>query len=135
MSTEVRQAVFSDYPIIVEYDDFIGDRRLDMQRNEILVADQDEAIAVGYAKVCTDQFFYWPLLANLIVKEDFRRRGIGTSIVSHLIEETEFVRLYTSTEEDNVAMRGLMTTLGIEQVGFVDGLNLDDTREILYRLK
>ena len=131
----IRFGRFSDYPILQQYDEFIGDRRLDLQAGEIVVADQTKATAVGYFRVSSGAFLGWPLLTTLCVKTDFRRRGVGDALIEHAINDERFTRLFTSTEVGNVAMRALLSKAGAQEIGHVDRLNLNNERELLFRLK
>jgi len=131
----VRQARFEDFPSLSEFDDFLGDRRIDMQRGEIFVCDCAGDTAVGYLRLSTNHFFDWPLVVNLSVKESFRRLGVGTSLLRFAIELNHLPRLYISTEQSNTPMRELLAGIEAPAIGFVDQLNIDDERELVYRLK
>jgi len=134
VKAKVRDGKFADFRIIVEYDEFIGDRRLDLQRKELIVGDFGDDLAVGYGRLTNCSFFDWPFLSILCTKRAFRRSGIGTLIVQEAARRCSQSRLYTSTEADNVEMIGLMKKLNCEEIGFVDNLNLDGKRELLFRV-
>lgn len=132
---EVRAARFDDYPILCEFDDFLGDRRIDMQRGEILVCDFADESAIGYLRISPNHFFDWPFVVNLCVKKEYRRRGIGVALLRAASELPLLPRLYISTEQSNDPMRKLLNSMDVSEIGFVDQLNIDDERELLYRLK
>ncbi|MEM8541701.1 MAG: GNAT family N-acetyltransferase [Pseudomonadota bacterium] len=129
-----RRGVFSDYPVIAEYDEFIGDRRLDLQKGEIWVCDSANEISVGYLRVSSDHFFAWPFVSYLCVQEKHRRQGVASGLLQSLREEMTFSRLYVSTEENNHAMRSLLKKLDADPIGHIDQLNFDDERELIFRL-
>lgn len=135
MKVHVRAALLSDYRRIVEYDEFLGDRRTDLQAGELTVADIDGLPAVGYLRIAPRDFLGWPLLANLCVHKEHRRKGVGCRLIQSARDDPRFIRLYSSTEAGNVPMRALLESLGLHWVGHVDDLNLNSEREILYRLK
>ncbi len=135
MKVHVRAAILSDYRQIVEYDEFLGDRRIDLQAGEISVADIDGLQAVGYLRIAPRDFLGWPLVANLCVHKEHRRKGVGCRLIEAARDDPRFIRLYSSTEAGNLPMRALLESLGSHCIGHVDDLNLNCEREILYRLK
>jgi len=132
---EVREAKFEDFAMLNEFDEFLGDRRIDMQRGEIFVCDFSGETAIGYLRLSANHFFDWPFVVNLCVKEKFRRRGAGVSLLRFAIEQSHLPRLYISTEQSNTAMRKLLSSISAPEIGFIDRLNIDEERELIYRLK
>ena len=135
MNVTIRSGILSDYPRLVAYDEFIGDRRLDLQAGEVLVADADDVDAAAFVKIAPKDFMGWPLLAILCVQPTLRRQGIGRSLLAHIKGSERFPAVFTSTESSNLAMRELLDAVGARNVGSVDGLNLSGERELLYRLR
>lgn len=131
----IRAAALSDYGPITGYDEFIGDRRINLQAGEITVADMNGRAAIAYRRIAPQQFLGWPLLAILCVKNEYRRKGIGLKLIETAIADSRFVRLYTTTEESNSAMRGLLERVSAAYIGHADKLNINGDRELLYRLK
>ncbi|PID64081.1 MAG: hypothetical protein CSB44_00140 [Gammaproteobacteria bacterium] len=132
---DIRPARFDDYPRIISYDVFLGDRRLDIQRGELYVCDTENSSAVGYMKITRNQFLDWPLLAALCVDTKFRRRGFGTALLNHAQGLETAIRMYLSTETGNKAMLRLLEKAGAQRIGYLDKLNLNDERELFFRLK
>lgn len=130
----IRACQLSDYPALVTFDEFIGDRRIDMQHGGLMVAELD-GNAVGYAKVAPAEFLGWPLLSIVCVAAAFRRQGIGGDLIAGAIENTQWPRLYSTAEASNTVMRSLLLKHGAHEVGFADDLNMSEEREILFRLK
>lgn len=133
--TQTRDAILADYPLLKSYDLFIGDLRLDLQAGRVLVADKGDATACGYAAVDATAFLGWPLLSRLCVTFEMRKQGVGLALVKTLIQSTRFVRLYTSTEVSNLAMQRLIEKAGGYAIGHADMLNMNEEREVLFRLK
>lgn len=130
----VRHATFTDFPVINSYDEFLGDRRLDMQRKELIVCDFGESKAIGFGKLTNHYFFDWPMLSILCVKSEYRRNGVARALIQHAILMCRGSRLYTSTEVDNDMMNAVMENMKFKQVGYIDSLNFDDRRELVFRL-
>jgi len=80
--TKIRKAKVSDYSAILEYDEFPGDRRIDIERGELLIADCGLDQAVGYLRVTSNEFFNKPLIAIVNTDPDFRSIGIASRIDS-----------------------------------------------------
>lgn len=134
MKLKTRMAEMNDFPLIRDYDEFIGDRRIDLQRAELLVCDIAEHKAVSYARVSTSHFFEWPFLVFICTEPAWRRHGAAMALVRALTANFRATRLYTSTEESNEAMRSLLAGVAAEQIGYLDRLNFDGEREVVYRL-
>lgn len=132
--TTIRPCEMRDYPVLKSFDEFMGDRRIDMQQGNLLVATLEDAV-VGYAKVAPSEFMGWPLLSIVCVLPSARRRGIGRDLVEGAKLAAQWLRLYTSTEASNVPMRSLLQICGAREIGFSDSLNMSGEREILFRLK
>lgn len=133
--TSIRFGALRDYPDLLEFDAFIGDRRLNLQAGELLVAENTGGRAVGYLRISPSEFLGWPLLALLCVRSDIRRRGTGQALVRAAISDPRFPRLYVTTEQGNGAMLNLLRKVDAEAIGHVDQLNFDGGRELLFRLK
>lgn len=115
----LRPAEGSDVSKIDEFDIFLGDRLAEIQRREIIVAEWDNTIA-GYIRFHRD-FFAKPFIALLVVKEEFRRRGIAESLMKYSEELcTNDERIFTSTESYNIEMMRLLDKLGYRPCGVVD---------------
>lgn len=135
MTFDIRPAKFDDYPRLCIYDEFLGDRRIDMQKGQILVCDSPNEKAIGYLRISTDHFFDWPFVVILSVKSEFRRLGAGSSLIRHASSLEILPRLYVSTEANNKPMRKLLAGVGASDIGYIDSLNLDEARELIFRLK
>ncbi|MBE9638381.1 GNAT family N-acetyltransferase [Salipiger mangrovisoli] len=123
-----------DYRALKSFDEFIGDRRMDMQQGSLMVATLQGAVA-GYAKVAPCDFLGWPLLSIVCVSPAARRQGIGRELVAAATSASRWLRLYTSTEASNFPMRALLRTCDAREIGCADDLNLSGEREIFFRLK
>ena len=130
----VRPAKFDDFPIIAEFDEFLGDRRLDMQSGLKIVADLGEQTTVGYIRIGPSELLGWPCLTALCVRSDCRRRGVGHELLVNAQAEERFTKLFTTTEQSNAPMHSLLSRVGARKVGEIDALNLNDETEMIYLL-
>ena len=128
----VRRAIRSDYPIIKAYDPFMGDRREDIERGELFVADHDDHRAAGYLKLSSAMFFNKPFVTYLCVKSEFRREGVASKLLLGIEQHVGWHRLFISTEEDNIAMQELLAKLGYEKCGEITRLNENGVPEWFY---
>jgi ribosomal protein S18 acetylase RimI-like enzyme len=85
----------------------------------------------GYA-VLTHSFFREGFMEMLMVGTQFRRQGVGTALVEQLARRCRTQRLWTSTNQSNLAMQSLLTRLGFTRSGIVEGLDEGDP-ELIWR--
>lgn len=128
----IRPAEVSDYRIINEYDDFAGDRRIDMERGELFVADTADERSVGFLKLTSNEFFNKPMISIVNVRPNLRGRGIASALIRDAIERANWHKVYTSTEADNDVMHHLLPKLGFVRVGSIGGLNFDEGEEVVF---
>ena len=129
----IRPARFTDYPIVRDYDVFIGDRRLDMQRGEMIIADVGQNKAVGYAVLNGRGFIDWPLVQYLCVKQQFRRQGVARNLLAHLCRQGNTQVIYLTTEDDNTPMLHMLQMLAWRHVGRIDAFNFNGQHELVFR--
>ena len=73
---EIRRAKYSEAKQLKEFDEFIGDRRINNSRGELFVALYNKELA-GFITYSSTYFFNRPFIELLCVKNEFRRKGIG----------------------------------------------------------
>jgi ribosomal protein S18 acetylase RimI-like enzyme len=96
---------------------------------ECLVAESDGEIA-GF--VVWDRGFYArPFLWMLGVDPSHQHEGIASTLIEHVEKLNAGRNLYTSTNESNAAMRGLLAKRGFTQVGRLENLDPGDP-EVFY---
>tara|TARA_R110002072_G_scaffold20841_10_gene75264 strand:+ start:842 stop:1213 length:372 start_codon:yes stop_codon:yes gene_type:complete len=116
-----------------EFDVFAGDRRMDMERGELLVADYKAHLCAGYLKLTSNEFFNKPLISLVVINEAYRSRGIGSQLIIEAIERASWHEVYLTTEARNTGMQRLASKLGFLEVGLVRGLNFDGEDELVFR--
>ena len=85
---------------------------------------------VGYA-VIDHSFFDRGCISVLYVHLDPRREGIGSALVRHLEGHCQTDRIFTSTNESNIAMQALLARLDYEPSGVIHNLDPGDP-ELVY---
>ncbi len=130
----IRVPQIDDIKLIQAYDEFHGERRLDFQRGELVVADYEDQKAVGFIKMSNGEFLNWPLISVLCVNEGFRRKGVARALMDHVCRSSKSPCIYLCTELSNHSMRALLLSAGWSEVGHVDEFNSDGEREIIFRI-
>lgn len=90
-----------------------------------------DGLPAGYG-VLTHSFFHEGFVEMLMVGTRFRRQGIGAALVEHLARQCRTQRLWTSTNQSNLAMQSLLTRLGFTRSGIIEGLD-DGDPELIWR--
>lgn len=94
------------------------------------IAERDGA-SLGY-RVLHRQFFGEAFVAMLMVASGQRRQGVASALLSDAIAAQGHAKLFTSTNQSNMPMQGLLQRSGFEQCGIVHGLDEGDP-ELIYR--
>ncbi len=110
-----------------------GERRKfirDSVRKGICYVAEMNGVAVGYT-VLDYSFYACGMIEMLNVSPDFRRKGIGSELVKYVESICKTEKLFTSTNQSNLPMQGLLNRMEYVPSGFID--NLDDSdAEIVY---
>ena len=85
---------------------------------------------VGYA-VFDYTFYSNGMISMLYVHPDYRRQGVGTELIKHAESICRTEKLFTSTNQSNLPMQGLMNKMGYVPSGYIDNLDEGDP-EIVY---
>jgi ribosomal protein S18 acetylase RimI-like enzyme len=88
---------------------------------------------VGFA-VLTRHFFQQPFIDLVIVAEGQRRHGHGLALVRHCVELAPGDKIWTSTNQSNLAMQALLAKAGFVPSGRVDNLDPGDPELIFVHL-
>lgn len=128
---EIRRASYSEAKQLKEFDEFIGDRRINNSRGELFVAFYNNELA-GFITYSSAYFFDRPFIQLLCVKKEFRRKGIARELMLKVAAVYEEIDLWTSTEEWNVAAENLFISLGFVKCGTIQGINKDNIEEVFF---
>jgi GNAT superfamily N-acetyltransferase len=91
---------------------------------------RDNGAIAGFA-VFDRSFFEQPFISLLFVMAERRREGIARALVEHIESICPAAKLFTSTNESNVAMQRFCDALGFVKSGYIDNLDEGDP-EIVY---
>lgn len=80
---------------------------------------------VGYG-ILSRNFFHRDFIEVVFVAEDARRTGAGAALLSTIERAVHEDRLFTSTNESNVAMRALLFRRGYRESGRIENLDPKD---------
>jgi GNAT superfamily N-acetyltransferase len=100
-----------------------------LERHHLIVAEA-AAEVVGFLAYRTD-WFQCTFIGLVVVREDYRRKGIAREFFRSVEAISPSPRLFSSTEETNVASIRMHTALGFVPSGHIDNLP-QGTRELLF---
>jgi GNAT superfamily N-acetyltransferase len=100
-----------------------------MERHHLIVAEAPDAI-VGFLAYRTD-WFQCTFVSLVVVREDFRRKGIAREFFKAVEAVSPTPRLFSSTEETNAVSIRTHAALGFVPSGHIDNLP-QGTRELLF---
>jgi ribosomal protein S18 acetylase RimI-like enzyme len=132
---EIRAARPQDVPVCVDLAEAVIGRRAgpfvqaSLDRRQLLVAAADGDV-VGTLAYRTD-WFACTFVTLVTVREDQRRRGVARALYRAVEGRSPGPRLFSSTEETNVAAIHLHRALGFVMSGYVDNLP-QGYRELLF---
>lgn len=128
---QIRKATLEDFPAIDTFDVFAGDRRIEIDRHEILVAVIDEQIA-GY--ITHNRSFYGRAFVQFIcVKECFLKKGVAKTLykeVEKSYTEAGDELIFSSTEDYNDIMLGFFERNNWQKSGVIH--NIQKAAEIIF---
>ena len=100
---------------------------------ECYVAEENTKI-IGFA-ILGYKFFEYGFIELLIIAEMRRRQGIGGKFIEYLYGQCVTEKLFTSTNESNTPMRGLLCKTGFVPCGQIDALDEGDPELFFVRKK
>lgn len=132
----IRPALEDDIEALCTVDDIARreDERREFIRREVVsdncfVAVIDGSV-VGYG-VLNYTFYNNGCIEMLYIHSDYRRRGVGSALVRHMESHCRTPKLFTSTNQSNLAVQALLIQLGYESSGVIHNLDEGDP-EIVY---
>tara|TARA_R110002124_G_scaffold114535_13_gene269305 strand:- start:12299 stop:12733 length:435 start_codon:yes stop_codon:yes gene_type:complete len=133
----LRPALPADEPALVALDVLttsepqrIGEIQYWLSQGWVSVAECDDTV-VGYG-VLHNHFYGRSFLELVMVASPHRRKGIGSVLVRHALQICQSTELWSSTNQSNHAMQGLLDRLGFVRSGIIENLDPDDP-ELIYR--
>jgi N-acetylglutamate synthase-like GNAT family acetyltransferase len=83
---------------------------------------KEAASIIGFA-IMSYHFFELGFIDLLIVAEEHRHSGIGIALLDYLSNQCKTDKLFSSTNESNLPMRGLLAKTGFIHCGQIDALD------------
>jgi len=102
-----------------------------MERHHLIVAESAPDV-VGLLAYRTD-WFQCTFVSLVVVREDFRRKGIAREFFKAVEAVSPTPRLFSSTEETNAASIRMHTALGFAPSGHLDNLPQGSRELFFYR--
>ena len=102
-----------------------------LERHHLIVAEAEQDI-VGLLAYRTD-WFQCTLVSLVVVREDFRRRGIAREFFKAVEAVSPTPRLFTSTEETNAVSIRMHAALGFAPSGHIDNLPQGPRELVFYK--
>ena len=99
------------------------------ERHHLMVVEEAGEV-VGVLAYRTD-WFQCTFVSLVVVRDDFRRKGIAREFFKSVEAVSPSPRVFSSTEETNVASIRMHTALGFQPSGHIDNLP-QGTRELLF---
>lgn len=93
-----------------------------------IITVKEEIVAFA---LLSNHFYGRQFLELLIVKQEHRRKGLGTILLSAVQERCGAENLFTSTNTSNLPMQSLLEECGFERCGWINQLDEDDP-DIVY---
>jgi GNAT superfamily N-acetyltransferase len=133
----IRQAQEEDINVICSFDhmakDNKGSRRkfiVESVKKKLCYVAEVDGKAVGYT-VLNYTFYSNGMIEMLYVHPEYRRQGVGTELIKYVESICKTEKLFTSTNQSNLPMQGIMNKMGYVPSGFIDNLDEGDP-EIVY---
>ena len=135
---QIREAVSEDFEAIVSFDHVARDldsRREFIRRSiekQVALVLVDEQSVLGYA-VFDYAFYSNGFISMVYIAPDSQRHGYGSAMLRHIESLCKTAKLFTSTNESNIAMQALLEKLGYVRSGSIDNLDEGDPELIYFK--
>jgi len=135
----VRRAVPDDLDAVLELD---RSAPVSHERGALLTARvlsgeviifQHERRVVGYAVLRGHAFFGRDFVELLSVTPNYRRRGVGSSLLRSAVEQSSTSQIFTSTNQSNHPMIRLLEKAGWNLSGQLIGIDEGDPEAVYYK--
>lgn len=141
MNVSIRKATGADVSDVIALDHVAASEEPRRKRlrdgigvGEVDVIEADGEV-VGYV-LMHHNFYGNGFIELLYVRADFRRKGLGLALVQHCEKACKTQKLFTSANQSNGAMHGLLSKAGFVKSGVIENLDEGDPEVMfLKRLK
>ncbi|MGG4610435.1 GNAT family N-acetyltransferase [Providencia sp. Me31A] len=98
------------------------------QKTCFVLEGNDKILAYG---VINQQFFTHGFIELLMVNHQYRRQGLGLSLINQLKKQSKTQKVFTSTNQSNTATQQLLLKAGFIPSGYIENLD-DNDPELIY---
>lgn len=98
------------------------------QKTCFVLEGNDKILAYG---VINQQFFAHGFIELLMVNHQYRRQGLGLSLINLLKKQSKTQKVFTSTNQSNIATQQLLLKAGFIPSGNIENLD-DNDPELIY---
>lgn len=135
---ELRIATIKDADAIIAFDHVAASKPARVQFIHDQIKSSACYVAVIDAKVVAYAVLNYKFYDNgwiemLYVHPQFRRQGIGSALIRHLIKACRTPKLFTSTNQSNLSMQRLLATLEFNRSGFIENLDEGDPELVYFK--
>lgn len=106
--------------------------RRSVNAGQCLVAASDDGRLAGYA-VLEYTFYDNGWVSMLYIAEPFRRRGVGSALLREIERRCRTPKLFTSTNQSNLAMQALLKKHAFQPSGVIENLDEGDPELVLFK--
>ena len=103
-----------------------------MESDEILIFESDARLA-GFVVVRARSFFGFDFVELLSVAASDRRHGIGSYLLDEALSQSSTVRIFTSTNQSNTPMIGLLENATWQFSGQLEGIDEGDPEMVYHK--
>ncbi len=134
---KIRKAEKQDIPSMCSFDEFTQQEEQTVliqkwvRSGIAYVAVHDQQV-VGFATL-EYTFYNMGFILMLYINPGNRRNGIGEELVQHVESLCKTEKLFTSTNESNLPMQGLLTKLSYVPSGVIHNLDEDDLELVYFK--
>ena len=128
----IRAGIKADLNQINTFDEFGGDRKLEIAEKRLQVYVLDNTV-VGYITLVKESCLCGhPPITFLCVRLNHRRQGIASALLLEIENKYSNQKLFISTESNNRNMLNLIKKRSYTRSGSLSGLNDDGSDEIYF---
>jgi hypothetical protein len=138
-SDHVRRASAADLDAVLRFDRIthVGAERSDplmaaVDAGEIMIYERGARV-LGLVSIRPQSFFGHDFVELLLVGDEVRRCGVGTTLLRAAVDGSPPHRTFTSTNKSNLPMIGLLAKAQWIFSGELEGIDRDDPELIYYR--
>jgi GNAT superfamily N-acetyltransferase len=138
VSRTIRTANAADLDLLIACDDYAQtykDRRLEIaswiEEGSCYVGEANEDV-FGFI-VLEHRFFAYDFVPLVCVMQEMRRKNLGLALFEAMEQKCRSLKLFTSTNESNIAAIRLFEKAGFTRSGTIENLDDDDPEIVFFK--